>query len=125
MRPRAHAGPFSMTTLGSGTSALNGCNQARSCKLIGGALTARSATKLLVYALIAAGTDWRRGPAGRSAALPLNQIAKALRQDQGGGAHLDDLDFASCDEKVEGTSTYAGKPTRIGNPHADGLDCKR
>ena len=122
-----------MTTLGSGTSALNGCNQARSCllpleegnrcKLIGGALTARSATKLLVYALIAAGTDWRRGPAGRSAALPLNQIAKALRQDQGGGAHLDDLNLASRDEKVEGTATYARKLACIGNPHADGLDC--
>lgn len=86
---------------------------------------ARLPTRLPDFALIAAASDRRRCPAGRSAALPLNQIAKAFRQDQGRGAHFDDLDFASCDEKVQGTATYARKPTGIYNPHADGLNCER
>lgn len=94
-------------------------------KVGGRAPAARLPTRLPDFALIAAPSDRRRRPARGCAALPLNQVSKALRQDQGRGAHLDDLDFASCDEKIEGTATYARKPTCIGNPHADGLDCKR
>lgn len=113
----------------------NGEDEARSClfsiekgggrKIAGLAPAARSPTRLPGLALIAAASDRRRRPAGRSAALPLDQVAKAFRQDQGRGAHLDDLDFASRDEKVEGTATYAREPTCVWNAHADGLDGKR
>lgn len=112
----------------------NDRKQARSClfpieegsgrKLVGRTLAASSPTKLPDFALIAVAPDRRRRPAGGSAALPLNQVAQTISQYEGRGAQLDDLYFASRDEKVEGTATYARKPTGIGNPHADRLDCK-
>lgn len=80
--------------------------------------------RLFAFSLRSVG-DWHRQLAKLTSALPLDQVSKAFRQDQGCGAHLDDLDFASCDEKIEGTATYAREPACIGNPHADGLDCKR
>ena len=110
-------------------------NEARSClfsiekgggrKIAGLTPAARAPTRLPGLALIAAASDRRRRPAGQSAALPLDQVAKAFRQDQGRGAHFDDLDFASCNEKVDGTATYAREPTCVWNAHADGLDGKR
>jgi hypothetical protein len=113
----------------------NGRHRARSClfpfeegnrpKIVGRAPAARLASRFPCFVLITPASDRRRRPTGRSAALPLNQVSKAFRQDQGRGAHLDDLDFASCDQQVERTATYTRKPTCIGNPHADGLDCKR
>lgn len=120
---------------GTPLTASNDLHQAPSClfpleegnrrKFVARPPPARLPTSLRNFALIALGADRRRRLAGRSAALPLDQVAETFRQDQGRGAHLDDLDFTPCDEKVEGTSTYARKPTRIGNPHAYGLDYKR
>ena len=117
------------------TDLTNDRDQARSClfpleegnrrKIVGRAPAARLPTRLPDFALIAAASDWHRRLAGRSAALPLDQVAETFRQDQGRGAHLDDLDFTPCDEKVEGTAAESRKSASIWNPHADGLYCKR
>lgn len=122
-----------------GRGAANACPkvrfEARSClfpleegnrrKIVGRAPAARLPTRVPDFALIAAASDRRRRLAGRSAALPLDQVAETFRQDQGRGAHLDDLDFTPSDEKVKGTAAESRKSTSIWNPHADGLDCKR
>jgi hypothetical protein len=93
--------------LGHASLAKNGRDQAQSClilleegngrKIAGGAPAARLVSRFPHFVLIAAASDLRRRAAGRSAALPLNQAAKAFCQDQRGGAHLYDLDFASRD----------------------------
>src|SRR3546814_12286109 len=56
-------------------------------KIAGGAPAARLVSRFPHFVLIAAASDLRRRAAGRSAALPLNQAAKAFCQDQRGGAH--------------------------------------